>query len=236
MAKTASQISAKIALLPALREELTKKLEEAKAREVLVVGNKYPLYRGKGENRTVVEGELLKQRTNEDGGTEFLFEVADEFEPVRCTARALATDTAKDAEGKKLPSSAGIAKRLAALADAEEVLETQLLEALEREQLTVGQTYNIRVGRGDSAEVVPAVLLGEGISEKSKTVVVDGVETIKTTSTKQLNFFYGAGFEARTILTTAKAVVLASAEDDAEAAAEATAEAAQADAEDQADE
>lgn len=225
MAKTAAQISAKIAALPVVRAQLQEQLEAAKAREVLVIGNKYPIYQGRGEGRTVVEATLLNQRTTEEGGTEFLFQVPDEFVPVRLTARSLATDEAKDENGKKLPSSAAVAKKLASLADAEEVLEAQLAEALEREQLTVGATYNIRVGRGADAQIVPAVLLGEGIVEKSKTIVVDGVETVKTSSQKLLNFYYGQGFDARTVLLTAKAVVLSSEAEDAEAAAEAQADA-----------
>lgn len=234
MSQTAAKISAKLQALPEVRAKLTKQLEEARAREVLVEGQSYPIYQGRGAERTVVEAKLLKQRTNEDGGTEFLFEVPGEFIPVRLTARGLAVEDAKDAEGKKLPSSAAVAKKLASLADAEEVLEAQLAEALAREQLQIGTTYNIRVGRGDNAGVVPAVLLGEGIVEKSKTVVVDGVETVKTTSTKQLNFFYGAGFDARTVLVTAKAVVLSTAEEDAEAAAEADADGAVTEADEQA--
>lgn len=225
MAKTAAQISAKIAALPVVRAQLQEQLEAAKAREVLVIGNKYPIYQGRGEGRTVVEATLLNQRTTEEGGTEFLFQVPGEFVPVRLTARSLATDEAKDENGKKLPSSAAVAKKLASLADAEEVLEAQLAEALEREQLTVNATYNIRVGRGADAQIVPAVLLGEGIVEKSKTIVVDGVETVKTTSQKLLNFYYGQGFDARTVLLTAKAVVLSTEAEDAEAAAEAQADA-----------
>lgn len=225
MAKTAAQISAKIAALPAIRAQLQTQLEAAKAREVLVIGNNYPIYQGRGEGRVVVEAKLLNQRTTEEGGTEFLFQVPDEFVPVRLTARSLATDTAKDEEGKKFPSSAAVAKKLAGLADAEEVLEAQLAEALEREQLVINATYNIKVGRGADAKVVPAVLLGEFVESKSKTIVVDGVETVKTTEQKLLNFFYGAGADARTVQITAKSVVLSTEAEDAEAAAEAQADA-----------
>lgn len=225
MAKTAAQISAKIAALPAIRVQLQAELEAAKGREVLVIGQSYPIYQGRGEGRTVVEATLLNQRTTEEGGTEFLFQVPDEFVPVRLTARSLATDEAKGEDGKKLPSSAAIAKKLAGLADAEEVLEAQLAEALEREQLVVNATYNIKVGRGADAKVVPAVLLGEFVESKSKTVVVDGVETVKTTEQKLLNFFYGSGADARTVQITAKSVVLSTEAEDAEAAAEAQADA-----------
>lgn len=225
MAKTAAQISAKIAALPAIRVQLQAELEAAKGREVLVIGQSYPIYQGRGEGRTVVEATLLNQRTTDEGGTEFLFQVPDEFVPVRLTARSLATDEAKDEDGKKLPSSAAIAKKLAGLADAEEVLEAQLAEALEREQLVVNATYNIKVGRGADAKVVPAVLLGEFVESKSKTVVVDGVETVKTTEQKLLNFFYGSGADARTVQITAKSVVLSTEAEDAEAAAEAQADA-----------
>lgn len=225
MAKTAAQISAKIAALPAIRVQLQAELEAAKGREVLVIGQSYPIYQGRGEGRTVVEAVLVNQRTTEEGGTEFAFQVPGEFIPVRLTARSLATDTAKGEDGKKLPSSAAIAKKLAGLADAEEVLEAQLAEALEREQLVINATYNIKVGRGADAKVVPAVLLGEFVESKSKTVVVDGVETVKTTEQKLLNFFYGSGADARTVQITAKSVVLSTEAEDAEAAAEAQADA-----------
>jgi len=223
--KTAAQISAKIAALPVVRAQLQEQLEAAKGREVLVIGQSYPIYQGRGEGRTVVEAVLVNQRTTEEGGTEFAFQVPGEFIPVRLTARSLATDEAKDENGKKLPSSAAVAKKLASLADAEEVLEAQLAEALEREQLVINATYNIKVGRGADAKVVPAVLLGEFVESKSKTIVVDGVETVKTTEQKLLNFFYGSGADARTVQITAKSVVLSTEAEDAEAAAEAQADA-----------
>lgn len=221
MAKTAAKISAKISAIGVAREKLGVALAAAQAAEQLVVGNTYLINQGKGEDRREVLAVLKAQRVNEKGVTEYRFQYGEGFDEklVDGTSRLLVP-----AEGATGDSSAKIQSKLDKLADDEEVLEKELEEALARETLVVGQTYTIKVGRGENAVQVLAVLLGEGIATKTKTVIKDGVETEVSRDIKQLNFFYGEGFTARTVLVGQSAIVVSTAEDDAEAAAEVAAD------------
>lgn len=221
MAKTASKISAKIAAIGVTREKLVVALAAAQAAEQLQIGNSYLINQGKGEDRKEVLAVLKAQRVNEKGVTEYRFQYGEGFDEklVDGTSRLLVP-----AAGATGDSSAKVQSKLDKLADDEEVLEKELADALARETLVVGQTYTIKIGRGESATNVLAVLLGEGVETKSKTVIVDGVEQTVTRDIKQLNFFYGEGFGARTVLVGQSAIVISTAEDEAEAAAEVAAD------------
>lgn len=59
-------------------------------------------------------------------------------------------------------------------------------------ELTDGQSYQIKIGKGATKRIVMAILLGQNIDEDGK---------------QEFNFFYGEGFEARTFIGTARHLV-----------------------------
>ena len=219
---TSGKAQAKIANIEAKLQELLAELQEAQAREVLEIGAEYPIYQGRGEERTVVKAKLLAQRVAEDGSTTYAFQVLDTGEFATGTARIIAKETDDGA----VRSSDKIKKVIERLEADKEATEKALEEALARENLTVGETYRIRVGRGKTAETVYAVLLGIGeIVKVKKQVLEDGTETTVEVPSEALNFFYGSGFDARTVLVGRGNVVFTTEAEAAEAAAEAQADA-----------
>ncbi len=221
---TSGKAQAKIASIEAKLTELLGELQDAQAREVLEIGAEYPIYQGRGEERTVVKAKLLAQRVTEDGSTSYAFQVLDTGEFATGTARIIAKETAEGEE--KLRSSDKIKKVIERLEADKEATEKALEEALARENLTVGETYRIRVGRGKTAETVYAVLLGIGeIVKVKKLIAEDGAETAVEVPSEALNFFYGSGFDARTVLVPRGNVVFTTEAEAAEAAAEAQADA-----------
>ncbi len=221
---TSGKAQAKIASIEAKLTELLGELQDAQAREVLEIGAEYPIYQGRGEERTVVKAKLLAQRVTEDGSTSYAFQVLDTGEFATGTARIIAKETAEGEE--KLRSSDKIKKVIERLEADKEATEKALEEALARENLTVGETYRIRVGRGKTAEIVYAVLLGIGeIVKVKKLIAEDGAETAVEVPSEALNFFYGSGFDARTVLVPRGNVVFTTEAEEAEAAAEAQADA-----------
>ncbi len=221
---TSGKAQAKIASIEAKLTELLGELQDAQAREVLEIGAEYPIYQGRGEERTVVKAKLLAQRVTEDGSTSYAFQVLDTGEFATGTARIIAKETAEGEE--KLRSSDKIKKVIERLEADKEATEKALEEALARENLTVGETYRIRVGRGKTAEIVYAVLLGIGeIVKVKKLIAEDGAETAVEVPSEALNFFYGSGFDARTVLVPRGNVVFTTEAEAAEAAAEAQADA-----------
>lgn len=221
---TSGKAQSKLAAIELKLEELHAELPAAQAREVLTVGEVYPIYQGRGEERTVVNATLVAQRVTAEGTTQYAFQVVDTGEFAQGTSRIISKEP--EAEGaEKLRSSDKIKQIIERLTADKEAVAQALEEALARENLEVGQPYQIKVGRGKSAEVVTAVLLGIGeVLKPTKQVQEDGTVLEDTKVIEQLNFFYGAGFDARTVLLSRSAVVFASAEDDAEAAAETAAD------------
>lgn len=227
MAKTLTlaKASAKLAALETKIIELLDAQQAAIAREVLEVGKEYAIYQGRGEERTVVAATLIAQRVDAEGTTRYAFQINETGEfAANVTARVLAVELP---EGEKKPKSSdqikAVIDKLTADKDA---LEAKLEELAAAEAVEVGQNYQIKIGRGKSAEVVTAHLLGIGnITKTKKLVAEDGTESISESTVEQLNFFYGAGFDARTVLVSRSALVFNTAEDDAEAAAEAQADA-----------
>lgn len=227
---TSGKAQAKISSIETKLIELLDELQAAQAREVLEIGAEYPIYQGRGEERTVVKAKLLAQRVTEDGTTTYAFQVVDTGEFATGTARVIAKETAEGEE--KLRSSDKIKKVIERLEADKEATEKALEEALARENLNVGETYRVRVGRGKTAEIVYAVLLGIGETVKvKKQVAEDGTETSVEVVSEALNFFYGSGFDARTVLVGRGNVVFTTEAEEAEAAAEAQADADAADAE-----
>ena len=79
-------------------------------------------------------------------------------------------------------SSSFYAGRIAKIAAAIVALQAEQVQAQAREVLDVGATYHIQVGKGETADVVPAVLIGQRTNDK-------GVN--------ELRFQTGEGFDAR---------------------------------------
>ena len=171
--------------------ELKVQLAEASANETLNVGQKYSIHVGKGETARVIEATLIGQRQRENGSAEFRFSAGEGFD-------ARYYDVSYNKVVLDLPegavTSASIAKQITRLetkiATIREKLEAQAL----REQLTDGETYEIKVGKGETAAVVRAVLLGQAEDEEGN---------------KSFKFFYGAGFDAEVVVVGIKRVVLA---------------------------
>lgn len=218
---TSGKAQAKLESLKSKIEELNAELPLAQAREELVIGNEYLIYQGRGDERKVVAATLVAQRVDADGVTKYAFQINETGEfAANVSSRVLA----KDGSEEKVRSSDKIKSIIERLQSDVEATELALEEALARESLEVNQPYRIRVGRGKTAEVVTAVLLGIGTVEKvKKQIDAEGNETVTVQNVEALNFFYGAGFDARTVLVSRSAVVFASDEDTAEAAAETTA-------------
>lgn len=170
-----------------LRAELT----AAIAGETLVVGQTYSIHIGKGDTARVIEATLMGQRVRENGSAEFRFSAGEGFD-------ARFYDVSYGKVVLDLPegtvTSATIAKNIARLETKRDGLAAKLEAQALREQLVDGQTYDLKVGKGDTADVVRAVLLGQAEDE-------DG--------TKQFKFFYGQGFGAEVVTVGIRRVVLA---------------------------
>ena len=190
-----NKVAAVTAKVNAEIEALKVQLAEVSAAETLNVGSVYSIHVGKGETARVIEATLIGQRTRENGSAEFRFSAGEGFD-------ARYYDVSYGKVVIDLPegavTSAAIAKQITRLetkvANVREKLEKQAL----REQLTDGETYEIKVGKGETAAVVRAVLLGQKEDEEGN---------------KSFKFFYGAGFDAEVVVVGIKRVVLA---DDAE--------------------
>lgn len=225
MSMTAAKAQAKIEALKGKLVLLGDELIAAQAREVLTIGDEYPIFQGRGEERSIHKAKLLAQRVAEDGTTHYAFQLVESGEFAQGTSRIIATEPKEGEEGaQKVRSSDKVKTIIDRLTADLEAAEKDLEEALAREHLEVNGTYSIKVGRGKTADVVLAVLLGIGTVTRTKKQIVDGVEKEVEVQAELLNFFYGAGFEARTVLVPRGSVVFSTAEDNAEAGAAADAE------------
>lgn len=184
------KVAAVTAKVQAEIAELKVQLAEASANETLNVGQQYSIHVGKGETARVIEATLIGQRQRDNGSAEFRFSAGEGFD-------ARYYDVSYNKVVLDLPegavTSASIAKQITRLetkiATIREKLEAQAL----REQLTDGETYEIKVGKGETAAVVRAVLLGQKEDEEGN---------------KSFKFFYGAGFDAEVVVVGIKRVVL----------------------------
>lgn len=164
--------------------ELNAQLEEAKAREVLNVGQAYDIQVGKGESAAVVNAVLLGQRTRESGAVEFRFSYGEGFE-----ARFYDVSFSKVITGVEGMSSNKIATLITRAQTAldnvaDYVPSTRAAKVRPRLELVVGQTYNVKIGKGDTAAVVPAALMAERDNEAGN---------------QEFAVFIGAGFDAKVL-------------------------------------
>ena len=155
-----SAVQAAIATLVAsIQGDLQVALAEAREAETLTVGNVYPIQVGKIGAVEIVDATLLGIFTDEDGKSTFKFTYGDgaDTEVVKCSAHRIKIT---DAEGKPVKTVAQVEAQIAAAHAKVAKLEEEAAIAKERENLVVGETYNIKVGRGDTRRVEAGVLVG----------------------------------------------------------------------------
>lgn len=183
----APKVQLKIDTIRVAIEELQVQLAAALATETLNVGQTYSISIGRGDTARVVEAQLLGQRVKENGATEFRFSHGEGFD-----ARFYDVSYNRVVTDNDGVPSATIAKNIARLETNIENLisgKTAVKGVLDLEN---GQTYNVKVGRGDTAGVVAAVLMDQRYDES-------GVQ--------EFAFFTGAGFDAQVIKCRAGRVV-----------------------------
>lgn len=204
--KSLNQINTRIEKLQTKLEELKAEREVALATEILVIGETYHFNYGKGETRQVLEGVLIAQG-EVDGATKYRFSVGEgmnaRFFDVRRTALVVVGDDG--AEGEAGARTSAKLNTLIQKVEADiEKLELEAVEAEQREAMVDGETYNIKQGKGDTARIVPAVLMGQ--RDLVKTITRDdGTEFERVT--KQFKFFFGEGFDAEIVTVTARSIV-----------------------------
>ena len=212
--KSLNQINARIQKLQTKMDELQAERATALATEVLENGQTYHFNYGKGETRAVLEGVLIAQGVV-DGATKYRFQVGEgmdaRFFDVRAKALVVVGEEGEGEAGAR--SSAKLNSLISKIEADIEALEAEAVEAEAREALTEGETYNIKVGRGDTAQVVPAVLMGK--RTLVKTIERDDGTTFERTQ-QQFKFFYGAGFDAEIVVVSGRAIVFAEPEAPAE--------------------
>jgi hypothetical protein len=177
-------IAIRTAAIEAQLVELAAQMEQAKAREVLSVGATYDVHVGKGETAALISAVLLGQRTRESGAVEFRFSHGEGF-----NARFYDVSFSKVVTGIEGMSSNKVASLITraqtALADVENfVPKTRVAKERPRLVLVVGNTYNLKVGKGETAAVVLASLMAERDNEA-------GVQ--------EFAVFFGAGFDAKVL-------------------------------------
>lgn len=185
-----AKLQALTAKLNAEIDTLKADLEAAASKEQLVVGETYSISVGKGETARVIEATLVGQRVRENGSPEFRFSAGEGFD-----ARFYDVSynkVAVELEEGQVPS-ATIAKNIVRLENKRDGLAAKLEAQAARETLVDGETYEIKVGKGETAGVVRAVLLGQQDDE-------DGSKVFK--------FFYGSGFESTIVTCGIRRVVL----------------------------
>ena len=199
------KIQARVDLLNMTLAELQTQLAEATAKEVLVVGNQYSIHVGKGATARVIEATLLGQRTKENSAAEFRFSHGDGFDARFYDVSF--TKVVTDAEGL---SSAKVAANIGRVETKINDLLTGKVKIKGLIEIENGQTYNIKVGKGETAGVVPAVLMDQRTDENGN---------------QEFAFFTGAGFDAQVIICKSSRVVLEEVEEtDAEETEEYTEE------------
>ena len=183
----APKVQAKIDSIRVAVEELQVQLDAALATETLNVGSTYSISIGRGDTARVVEAELLGQRVKENGATEFRFSHGEGFD-----ARFYDLAYNRVVTDNDGVSSATIARNIARL-------ETNIANFVSGKtavqgvlDLENGQTYEVKVGRGDTAGVVAAVLMDQRYDESGN---------------QEFAFFTGAGFTAEVIKCRAGRVV-----------------------------
>ena len=177
-------------LLPQLREELT----QAEAAEVLDIGEVYVFEYGKGETKKAYTGRLIatgEVKSEKRSRFVYRFLVGEGLDQVflDVTRDKIEADVVQ-LDGVREASE--IRKDITKIENQIEDLIEDRDTPLEPLELTDGQSYQIKIGKGATKRIVMAILLGQNIDEDGK---------------QEFNFFYGEGFEARTFIGTARHLV-----------------------------
>lgn len=177
-------------LLPQLREELTK----AEAAEVLDIGEVYVFEYGKGETKKAYTGRLIatgEVKSEKRSRFMYRFLVGEGLDQVflDVTRDKIEADVVQ-LDGVREASE--IRKDITKIENQIEDLIEDRDTPVEPLELTDGQSYQIKIGKGATKRIVMAILLGQNIDEDGK---------------QEFNFFYGEGFEARTFIGTARHLV-----------------------------
>ena len=177
-------------LLPQLREELT----QAEAAEVLNIGAEYAFEYGKGETKKAYIGRLIatgEVKSEKRSRFVYRFLVGEGLDQVflDVTRDKIEADVVQ-LDGIREASE--IRKDITKIENQIEDLIEDRDTPLEPLELTDGQSYQIKIGKGATKRIVMAILLGQNINEDGK---------------QEFNFFYGEGFEACTFIGTARHLV-----------------------------
>lgn len=220
MAMSANKLALKVERLEAKLADLQAEQARAIAQETLEVGATYPIHTGKGESAGIVDAVLMAQRFNEEKGKmEYRFQIGDGFDAkfiVGGASKVVWPDSDPDGEGEAgARSSAKLAVLITKVESDIEVAQADLNLAAQRENLEVGRSYFVKVGKGESAQLVEATLIGTGSIFKDR-LDAEG-EVIGQREIKQLKFFYGEGFDTELVVCTAARVVFPDAEEATEA-------------------
>ncbi len=177
-------------LLPQLRKELT----QAEAAEVLNIGEEYAFEYGKGETKRAYTGRLIatgEAKSEKRSRFVYRFLVGEGLDQVFL-------DVTRDKIKADVELPEGVREASEIRKDITKI-ENQIEDLIEDRdtpvgqlELTDGQSYQIKIGKGATKRIVMAILLGQNIDEDGK---------------QEFNFFYGAGFEARTFIGTARHLV-----------------------------
>lgn len=209
------QIENRIEKLQSKLVDLQAELAVATAAETLEIGATYAIKQGKGDTATVVDAVLVAQK-QEEGKIIYRFMYGEGFDAKFATgsARMIVWPEADD----EADVGARPASKVAAIIDRINgdivALQDKLALELARTSLAVGETYSIKVGRGENRRLVPGLLLGEGVKLVER-VIGEGETVVR--EVKQFKFLIGEGFDTELIVGGANLVEFAPAEDAPEA-------------------
>jgi hypothetical protein len=168
--------------LNALIADLTVQLNEAKAREQLVVGKVYSVHVGKGETAALIEAVLIGQRDNANGVPEFRFSHGEGF-----NARFFDVSFSKvvtDVEGMSSNKIGTLLTRAKTNLENVATYTGKIKSVKTPVELVVGQTYQLKTGKGETAAVVPAALIAQRLTESGS---------------MEYAVFFGSGFDAKVL-------------------------------------
>ena len=188
MSKIRSVASIQAAIAAAVAINFNEQFAAAQAAEVLVDGEVYQVR--DGIQGGTVDGLLLGQQVGEDGKTKYKFQVGSGFDQkiITCGAGRVVVETE---DGVKVQTTAQVAAAQKANEAKIERLQAELAVAEARENLVVGDDYDIKVGRGETRRVVTATLLGIGETEVGR----------------RFKFIFGHVFETEVVVIGAEHIV-----------------------------
>lgn len=170
--------------------ELKQQIIDVAATEALTVGQVYSIQVGKGETSRVLDATLIGQRSRDNGAVEYRFSHGEGFD-ARFYDLSIQKVVREVPEGTI--TSAALAKQVSRI-------ETKILNIRAGKvrvrgviEIQDGGTYNIKVGKGETAGVVPAVLMAQRYDEAGN---------------QEFAFFTGAGFDAKVLILKSNRVVL----------------------------